>query len=683
MISGELYESLFNFAASTHLLAAALFLLVTIILVSPNTENFIGKKFYLVSLAIGISQIAQYLFKSTWINFDWISLSETLVLIAISLTLIQLINPRHNSPLRRWGFGCLCAVLLGEAIWISGKYFFASSQLVHLGRLSALLFILLLSEQVFRNAKSNSRVLIRPFFFAIWLWIAAQIYNTGFFILFAKPNSNLHLFEGYYEILIATVLLVGSSRSTHEQSFSMSRQSVFYGTSLSISSIALIFMALTSYMTDVTEAGWANSVQLFIFLSTFSAVIFLIASSKARSNLRVLINKNLFGNKYDYRDIWLTMINRLSTSGQTEGFYDISLNSLIEIFKAQGGAIWIEHHGTEFSLVSRLNLNNLPEQAQSVPLDAPFIRPMLSDDWIYTLAGTNDKTATENNDLLPSWTREIANAWIVGPLIISGEIVGLFLLTRSNSNTSMIWEDIDVARSAGRQIASYIARQQSAEKLAESKQFDTYNQLTAFIMHDLKNLIAQQALVVKNADRHKDNPAFVEDMIHTIDNSVQRMNTLLLKLRRSEDSKQARSADLKRLLLEAIRKSTDRQPIPTLRNQDIHLSVRADIDQLTMVLTHLIRNAQDATHNDGFIDIDVTVNESDKVLVSIEDNGCGMSRDFLKNHLFKPFVSTKSGMGMGIGAYQARDFVRSMGGDITVESEENKGTTINISLPLA
>ena len=688
----EFYESLFNFSASTHLLAGALFFLVAIILISPNTENFAGKKFSIFCLAACVLQAALYTNKAEWLDYNWVSIAEGIVLISIVVTLMQLLAGDDQSQLKRWCLICMLVVVSGEALsivshniaWTAsiGKAFLESPQLMLIGKLIALLFTLLLSEQVYRNAEQKSRVLTRPFFFALWFWIAASIYGTGYTILIGEHEEYLYFLSGYYNVFIALLLLIGSSRSTYEQVFSMSRESAFYGTSLSISSLALILMSIISYLISMTEASWVDSLQLIFIVAALSGVIYLIASDKARSNLRVIINKNLFGSKYDYRNIWLTMINRLASSEQSESFYQVSLSLLADIFQAQGGALWIEHDATEFSLVKQLNIE-LPEQAYTIEHDAPFVAPMLEQDWIYTLSGTNDATATAHNHLLPDWLQSVPNAWIAGPLIIGGEIVGFFLLTQSQSNPSMIWEDLDIARSAGRQIASYIVRQQSAEKLAESKQFDTYNQLTAFIMHDLKNLIAQQALVVKNADKHKDNPAFVEDMIRTIDNSVQRMNTLLQKLRRKEEAKQTRSADLKRLLLEAIRKSTDRQPIPTLRNQNVKLSVKADVDQLTMVLTHLIRNAQDATANDGFIDIDVTVMSKDQALVSIEDNGSGMSKEFIKMHLFKPFVSTKSGMGMGIGAYQARDFVREMGGDITVESAEGVGTKINIQLPLA
>ncbi|MGB5325782.1 MAG: ATP-binding protein, partial [Pseudomonadales bacterium] len=172
------------------------------------------------------------------------------------------------------------------------------------------------------------------------------------------------------------------------------------------------------------------------------------------------------------------------------------------------------------------------------------------------------------------------------------------------------------------------------------------------------------------------------DAIKTIDNSVERMNHLLKRLQRNTHQTSHRSVSVKSLLLEAIRKCADRQPIPTLRSDTENSFVVADQDQLVMILMHIVRNAQDATANEGFIDINV-FNDNKYVTIEVEDNGSGMDEDFLNNRLFKPFESTKSSMGMGIGAYQVREFIQSMGGVIEVSSEVEIGTTVCIKLPIA
>ena len=236
-----------------------------------------------------------------------------------------------------------------------------------------------------------------------------------------------------------------------------------------------------------------------------------------------------------------------------------------------------------------------------------------------------------------------------------------------------------MAKTVGRQLASYLDRHEAAEMLAESRQFEAFNKLTAFIMHDLKNLIAQQALVVENAAKHRDNPAFFEDAIRTIDNSVARMSNLLKKLQQNEPS-ELRSLELHRVLMESVKKCKEQRPVPSLRLEDTDLRVNADHDRLAMTLAHIIRNAQEATKPQGFVDITLR-KESGNAIITVEDNGAGMNADFIKNQLFRPFVTTKSGKGMGIGAYQTKEFIASLGGNVAVDSVVGEGTTFTIVLP--
>jgi signal transduction histidine kinase len=108
--------------------------------------------------------------------------------------------------------------------------------------------------------------------------------------------------------------------------------------------------------------------------------------------------------------------------------------------------------------------------------------------------------------------------------------------------------------------------------------------------------------------------------------------------------------------------------------------VRVDPERLAHVLEHTVRNAQQATAGSGRVAI-VVVAANDRVAIEIADTGCGMQPDFVRDRLFRPFQSTKGSQGMGIGAFQTREFVREVGGTIHVSSEPGRGTTIRIELP--
>jgi putative PEP-CTERM system histidine kinase len=195
-------------------------------------------------------------------------------------------------------------------------------------------------------------------------------------------------------------------------------------------------------------------------------------------------------------------------------------------------------------------------------------------------------------------------------------------------------------------------------------------------MHDLKNLIAQQSLVVKNAARHKDNPVFIDDAISTIDNSVRRMSQLLEQLKRGQQQGGAERVELASLLTSTVGKHADIQPTPQLEVIENGIEVQAEPQGLTM-----IKNAQEATRGDGHVEVRLRRNGKNAE-VEVTDDGCGMDPAFVRERLFRPFDSTKGSKGMGIGAYQAREFIRGAGGDLSVESRPGSGTTFRIRLPI-
>jgi signal transduction histidine kinase len=119
--------------------------------------------------------------------------------------------------------------------------------------------------------------------------------------------------------------------------------------------------------------------------------------------------------------------------------------------------------------------------------------------------------------------------------------------------------------------------------------------------------------------------------------------------------------------LEVVR---DLQPVPP---------VLVDRAQIQSVVTNLLLNARDAVAPGGRIQVR-THGEGDRVVLSVADNGCGMSERFVRESLFRPFQSTKK-KGLGIGLFQAHAIVKAHGGGIHVRSEVGKGTTFLVSLP--
>ncbi len=221
---------------------------------------------------------------------------------------------------------------------------------------------------------------------------------------------------------------------------------------------------------------------------------------------------------------------------------------------------------------------------------------------------------------------------------------------------------------------------QAVEALLEAKKFDAFNRMSAFVVHDLKNLVAQLSLLLRNAEKHHDNPEFRKDMLETIDHVVERMKNLLLQLREGTTPVDApRPVDLARVIERIARAKAGHPPALEL---DLEPDVRCagHDERLERVIGHLVQNALDATGKSGRVWVRLW-REGGSAKIEVGDTGHGMSPEFVRDRLFKPFQSTKAA-GMGIGAYESAQYLSELGGSITAESEPNVGTRMHVTLPL-
>lgn len=537
-------------------------------------------------------------------------------------------------------------------------------------------------EQLFRNATHHRLSKVLSIGIAgIFLY---DLYLFSYAALFGKLDQQLWQARGAVNAFVAMFLAIGlfavGQHSPLPSRVVISRPMAFYTTSLTAAGFFLALMAAGGYYIKSFGGNWGSVLQVTLILSALVGIAAMFISDTARTSLSVFIDKHFFVHKYDYRSQWLNLIHQLSSSSDSsQDYHHRAIAAVAGTFKSPGGMLWLDNKYGKMVPAATLNINVEAVDFEE-PVDSTFCQVMKEHEWVFSPSAPGEHELSNFNEVLPQWISAVPDIWLVIPLLVDKTLVGFIVLTTPSQQSQLTWEDLDLLKTVGREVAVYVSRNEAAELLAQSKQFDAYNKLSAFVMHDLKNLIAQQALVVENAARHKENPAFIDDMIRTIDNSVQRMSSLLKKLQQTQPST-GRPLPLKTVVINSVKKCQDRLPRPSLRILDDSLKVVADEENLEMIVTHIIKNAQEATPSDGYVDVTLR-GDGTFAVIDVEDNGSGMDAHFVRTRLFRPFDTTKSGKGMGIGVYQTREFIRNLGGDVTVKSEPKVGTTFTISIPI-
>ena len=225
---------------------------------------------------------------------------------------------------------------------------------------------------------------------------------------------------------------------------------------------------------------------------------------------------------------------------------------------------------------------------------------------------------------VPAWLQRMTNAWLVVPLKNKDELLGFIVLSRSLAERHIDWEDRDLLKTVAQQATGYLVLLGVTEDLAQSQQFDAYNRLSAFVVHDLKNLAAQLSLVVTNADRYRQNSEFIDDAFETVANAVSKMKRMLAALRAGRmDNARADRVDPFRLLEAVVEERKLNHPVPTLEAGPLDGTISCDRVLLLKAIVHLVQNAQEATADDGHIHIRLR-GDGQQAVIEIEDNGSGI-----------------------------------------------------------
>ncbi len=601
------------------------------------------------------------------------------------LVLLKPDSEEEPWPIRlRWlGGVALALVVVGlaaQAMVVLGiSFIFPPHRLALFDSLAMTVFALVLVEQLFRSIAPDWRWSIKPLCIGFGGAALFDLYLYSDALLFNRIDADAFSIRGFVHALVVPLVAISTVRSRDwKKRIVLSQRAALQSATLVAVGVYLLFMAAAGYYVRYFGGDWGRAFQLALLFAALLLLGLLSLSGSIRAKFRVLVGKHFFSYRYDYREEWLRFTNTLSSQ---DGFSEMGqhvVKGLADMVESPAGALWLKDPTARF--FAQAACWNMPASSATEDADSGLCKFLIDSGWIINLEEYRSLPRRYDGLDIPRWLVEVPNAWLVVPLATRCEMIGFVVLATARTTIDVNWEVNDLLKTAGRQAGAFLGQMQATEALLEVRKFDAFNRMSAFVVHDLKNIVAQLSLMLKNAERHRDNPEFQQDMLMTVEHSVERMRQLMMQLREGATPVDSpRGIDLGDVILR-IRTAKASQG----RDLEFELTdkvvAKGHEDRVERVIGHIVQNALDATENGGRVWVKLE-RQGAHALVEVGDTGHGMTPEFLRERLFKPFQTTKPA-GMGIGAYESFQYVHELGGKVLVDSSIDVGTQVSLLLPL-
>ena len=533
---------------------------------------------------------------------------------------------------------------------------------------------------LFRISASSSGSGFRVIVLALGVMRA---YNLNLFTMFilGYPQATWLLGrQGALALVLVPIFAVGSRRKETWR-ITLSRQATTQ--SLMVVVIGAYLVVMASATRAALWAGWSPRGILQILLSIALSITILVVAMmpRLRARLKIVLIKNLFEHRYDYRTEWLRFSSTISDRGTSSLSGDErAIRSLADITESQRGLLLMKARDDLLVLQGTWQQEATILPSQQLTVDPQWLDNLALSSRIIDLDDIRAAAVPSTEDgSVPEWLVTEESFWIAVPLVKSAHLIGLIVLGRPLVDRALDWEDFDLLKVIAQQIAVHLIDERRQAELEEARRFEEFNRRFAFIIHDLKNVVSQLALLSANAEEHGDNPKFQVAMAKTLKGATAKMSTLLSRL---STGKMLAEPNLEimdpRLILDRLVEAFRADNLIVMSPPETVL-IRADGEQLFEALGHLVTNAIEASPAGAGLELSLDVSDS-TVVISLQDYGRGMSSEFMRNELFKPFSSTKTN-GFGIGAAEARALIQAMGGELSVSSVVGEGTRFSATFP--
>jgi len=561
-----------------------------------------------------------------------------------------------------------------------------SGYIWHLIWIISAILILVNFEKTFRHATGHVRWQTKFMFLGLGAIIGIRLFTYSYVLLFKGVTTGLYLIN-QGAILVAAILILRSLLRGKPlyASIQISHQLLYNSFTILIAGIYFLSVGTLTWLS--IHFVWIKNIHLvifFLFVATVG-IISLLLSDRLRVKRKRFISRHFKRPQYDYRKIWGDFTNRTASVTQTKDLCSIIINMVSETMEILSVSIWLVDDKQE-SLSLGGSTVFTDSRADSMTFSgyniADLICTMENQTILLDLKGKTDSWVESLNQTYDAETRESRIRYCV-PLIAAGQLIGIMTLSEKVFYEPLSFEETELVRTVADQAAAILQNLRLSEHLHKVKELEAFQTMSAFFMHDLKNLATKLSLVTQNLPVFMDNPEFRNDAMKTISQSVTKINSMSSRLSLLSQKLELSliKTNLNEMVTSAISDIKRYSQITVLQNlSDVPL-LFIDPEQMNKVLENLLMNACDAMGQNGKIIVETAFKEN-WAQIFIFDNGCGMSEEFIAKDLFRPFRTTKK-QGMGIGLYHSKTIIEAHGGRIEVESKENDGTIFRIYLPIS
>jgi len=661
--------------------ASVAYILFSLLILAAHNQSSIAKWVLFSALIAGAANIIGALQIIVGFSLQWAMLIDAIKIAAFSVLILSFNIEKGNVQeiLKNKTIGKYLLFWFGATVVCWGGSYTLDYSYEYLFLLFVVLNLtsLVLLEQVYRGANVEAKRSITP------LVIALGSIAVFDFVLYAQATMvggiefDFWYARGYVSALAVPLLLISIRRFKEGTvRIFVSRNVVFYSSMLMIAGLYLLLMAVAGYLINYLGGEWGQLVSFGFFILGSIVLVVLLITETFRRQVKVFISKHFFANKYEYREEWLELIGKIETA-TAENYWQVSLKIMMSKVDATGGVILKATGNNRFTV----------KYSDGIEFDSLFDKDLVlleyfakNQGWIIDINEYYEDPLSYPGLFIQPKIWQAIGVNILVPIFIGKSFYGFFILANTDEHNKLNWEDRDLLFAIAKQLGNFISLNEANDKLAESKQFDAFNRMSAFLVHDLKNVQAQLALITSNATQHRDNPEFVDDVFETVESATERLAKVLSQLRNKQVAQSmSKRVDLGDIIERVTAQRNVMKPQVAIKNIEKCLAT-IDYERFSSVINHLIQNAQEATPDDGLVEITLD-KQQELINIVVSDNGCGMSESFIKHRLFKPFDTTKGNAGMGIGVFEAKQFFESVTGSLTVESVEGQGTKMIICLP--